>query len=83
MPKIKRDYIYCVNCTCPLEEPVYRQVDTGTIFVDFAVCEDCKEALIHMEDPLITFEISGEKLKALLRCKKSKCLMETPKETPL
>lgn len=80
MPKLKRTYIYCVRCATPLEAPVARQVDLGTMFVDFSACEECRQHLLAQTTPSVTFVIDGDTLKELLKSESSKCLVNLPEQ---
>lgn len=60
------DVICCLRCEAPLECPAWRQVDTPMIYLEFAVCDECREHYLAEEMPGIFFELSGENLKKLL-----------------
>ena len=80
---IERTYVYCVRCSTALENPVARQVDLGTIFVDFSVCEECRELLLSMPNPSINFSVDSQELKSLLETKHSNVILKLPEETGL
>lgn len=64
-----RDYIHCIKCHVPLEQPAIKRCETETWYLDFAVCGDCKADLMKMPEPVLALCLSGETLKMLLRTK--------------
>lgn len=66
----QREYVHCMKCLVSLENPVYRTVDTETFYVDFAVCEECRQSLLSQGDPIVVLSLEGAGLKALLESAK-------------
>lgn len=77
MPKTERDYIHCIRCQVPLENPVIRRCETETWYIDFAACKDCKHEILGMENPVITLMLEGDILKTMLKTKPSEILLAT------
>lgn len=63
------DVVNCLRCEVPLECPAWRQVDTPTVYLEFAVCNDCREHYLNEKELGLFFELSGENLKKLLTSK--------------
>jgi len=62
-----RDYIHCLKCHVPLEQPSIKRCETETWYLDFAVCDDCMAELMKMPEPVLGLCIHGETLKMLLK----------------
>lgn len=71
----KREYIHCVRCQIPLENPNIKRCNTETWYVDFATCKECKMLMLEMENPSLEFVIDGDILKQLLNMKRDLVMM--------
>lgn len=63
----QREYVHCFKCGTPLENPAFRQLEATTVFIDFAVCDDCRQAMLGNPDTKISIEITGECLHKMLK----------------
>lgn len=62
----KRDYIHCIACHSAMEEPMLKRALTELWYLDFGICDDCKNRMSAMDNPSIVIIIDGNTLKALL-----------------
>ena len=74
-PQATRSYIHCIRCHVPLERPRLKRVETELWYCNFAVCSDCKEAMLAMANPSVTMQIDGDCLKELLQAKSNQVMM--------